>query len=179
MQLCLEDPVGNYTPLKLTDVPVQSNSSNSSKKMTSRSQSTGGGWSSSSDDEDNVLEEFSQHVSDSIDNGDNVVNDWCNREDINNLELLSTLQEVISVIEQQGDAQTAIFTIINILKTNGEEEKLFRALLLLKHLLHRGLMSVTKIDGLYSKVADRLENSSSSLIVNKARKLSLTLSALK
>ena len=60
--------------------------------MTSRSQSTGGGWSSSSDDEDNVLEEFSQHVSDSIDNEDNVVSDWCNREDINNLELLSTLQ---------------------------------------------------------------------------------------
>ena len=87
-----QDPVGNYTPLKLTDVPVQSTSSNSSKKLTSRSHSTGGGWSSSSDDEENVLEEFSQHLSDNIDNGDNVVNDWCNREDINNLELLSTLQ---------------------------------------------------------------------------------------
>ena len=80
---------------------------------------------------------------------------------------------------EQGDTQTAIFTIINILKTNEEEEKLFRALLLLEHLLHRGVMSVNKIDGLYSKVAERLENNSSNLIVNKARKLSITLTALK
>ena len=68
---------------------------------------------------------------------------------------------------------------IDILKTTEDEQKLFRALLLLEHLLHRGVMSVTKIDGLYSKVADKLENNSSHLIVNKTRKLSLTLNALK
>merc|ERR1719270_915322 len=141
-------------------------------------QSLGGGWSSSSDEEENILEEFSQHVSDSVGQGDNVVNQWCSREDINNLEILSTLQDVLSVIDQ-GESQIAIFTVINILKTTEDEQKLFRALLLLEHLLHRGVMSVTKIDGLYSKVADKLENNNSHLIVNKTRKLSLTLNALK
>ena len=87
-----QDPVGNYTPLKLTDIPVQSNSSNASKKLTSKTESLGGGWSSSSDEEENILEEFSQHVSDSLGQGDNVVNLWCSREDVNNLEILSTLQ---------------------------------------------------------------------------------------
>ena len=87
-------------------------------------------------------------------------------------------QDVLSVIDQ-GESQIAIFTVINILKTTEDEQKLFRALLLLEHLLHRGVMSVTKIDGLYSKVADKLENNSSHLIVNKTRKLSLTLNALK
>ena len=88
-----QDPVGNYTPLKLTDIPVHTNSSNASKKLTSKTESLGGGWSSSSDEEENVLEEFSQHVvSESLGQGDNVVNQWCSREDVNNLEILSTLQ---------------------------------------------------------------------------------------
>ena len=87
-----QDPVGNYTPLKLTDIPVHTNSSNASKKLTSKTESLGGGWSSSSDEEENILEEFSQHVSESLGQGDNVVSQWCSREDVNNLEILSTLQ---------------------------------------------------------------------------------------
>ena len=54
MALCLEDPVGGYTPLKLPDLPdVKSSRTRTRTLSTSR---TLGGWSSSSEDEEAVIE---------------------------------------------------------------------------------------------------------------------------
>ena len=54
MALCLEDPVGGYTPLKLPDLPdIKSSRSRTRTLSTSR---TLGGWSSSSEDEEAVIE---------------------------------------------------------------------------------------------------------------------------
>ena len=180
MALCLEDPVGGYTPVTVPDIaPPAAAAAASQHKQPPRLH---GGWSSSSEDEEEVLGEFSQHVDNTAltDNSsleNRVVNKFCD-DDINSADLLPRLQESVDVIIS-GDSQIGVFSVLNVLQSQEEEEKLFKGLLLLEYLQHENVMSPSKLHGLFSKVSDKLENSASNRVADKAVKMSLILNALR
>ena len=99
-------------------------------------------------------------------------------EDISGLEMVTRIGETVTSITS-GDAVTGVFSVFTVLQTEEDEEKLFRALLLLEHLIHKNVMSPNKIHGLYVKVSDRLAKCDSTRVADKAEKVSLILTALK
>ena len=99
-------------------------------------------------------------------------------EDISGLEIVSRIREVVTSITY-GDAVTGVFSVFSVLQTEEDEEKLFRALLLLEYLIHMNVMSPNKLHGLYVKVSDRLAKCESNRVADKAEKVSLILTALK
>ena len=180
MALCLEDPVGGYTPVTVPDIaaPAAATAASQHKQLPRPH----GGWSSSSEDEDEVLGEFSQHVdntalTDNFSLESRVVNKFCD-EDINSADLLPRLQETVDVIIS-GDSQIGVFSVLNVLQSQEEEDKLFKGLLLLEYLHHENVMSPSKLHGLFSKVSDKLEKSASNRVADKAVKMSLILNALR
>ena len=180
MALCLEDPVGGYTPVTVPDIAAPAAATAASQhKQPPRLH---GGWSSSSEDEEEVLGEFSQHVDNTAltDNSSlesRVVNKFCD-DDINSADLLPRLQETVDVIIS-GDNQIGVFSVLNVLQSQEEEDKLFKGLLLLEYLQHENVMSPSKLHGLFSKVSDKLEKSASNRVADKAVKMSLILNALR
>ena len=56
---------------------------------------------------------------------------------------------------------------------------MFKGLLLLEYLQHENVMLPNKLHGLFSKVSDKLENSASNRVADKAVKMSLILNALR
>jgi len=181
MQLCLEDPVGDYVPLQLISEPVQ----NDPKRVVTSPKPhipgrAGGGWESSSEDEDAALEEFTKKI-DAEDEGDSeesrVIQEFCCQE-IGHLEMLPRLKNIVNLLKD-GDVQRGVFTLINILQSENDQEKLLKAMLVLEHLLHHGVCSPNKLHILFAKVSDKLENSKCDEVANKAQKLSLILAALR
>ena len=99
-------------------------------------------------------------------------------EDISSLEMVTRIGEAVTSITS-GDAVTGVFSVFTVLQTEEDEEKLFRALLLLENLIHKNVMSPNKFHGLYVKVSDRLAKCESNRVADKAEKVSLILTALK
>lgn len=181
MQLCLEDPIGDYVPLQLISDPVQSDP----KKVVTTPKPhvpgrAGGGWESSSEDdnEDAALEEFTKKIDDDK-AGDSeesrVIKEFCCQE-LGNLEILPRLRNIVNLLKY-GDVQTGVFTLINILQHENDHEKLLKALLILEHLLHHGVCSPNKLQSLFVKVSERLEKSKCDEVAYKAQKISLILAA--
>ena len=102
-----------------------------------------------------------------------VFREFCDN-DVTSLELLPALNNVIRIIKT-GDVQTGVFTVINILQRSEDTEHQLRALLILEHVIHHGLMPQNKLLALYTKVSDKLTQSSCNKVANKATKLSCIL----
>ena len=92
------------------------------------------------------------------------------------LEILPRLRNIVNLLKY-GDVQTGVFTLINILQHENDQEKLLKALLILEHLLHHGVCSPNKLQSLFVKVSDRLEKSKCDEVAYKAQKISLILAA--
>ena len=95
---------------------------------------------------------------------------------LGNLEILPRLRNIVNLLKY-GDVQTGVFTLINILQHENDQEKLLKALLILEHLLHHGVCSPNKLQSLFVKVSDRLEKSKCDEVAYKAQKISLILAA--
>ena len=185
MKLCLDDPVGDYKPLVLPSPPVRAvraASSSSCLPKPHKPGRAGGGWSSSSEDEEAALEEFRTSLSEDTERGGEfkAVTQFCNEEDdVTETESHKRLQRCLSdITREEANLQTGLFCIINFLEEQEEERRLLRALLLLEHLIHRAAMAPTKIVNIFSKVQEKLVQSRSKQVSNKARKISLILAAL-
>ena len=83
----------------------------------------GGGWSASSDEEDEeeALETFTQNQTEDIsskdtDEGAAAVQEFCDDDNIVFTDMISRLRTVVNIIKN-GDVQTGVFTVINILKS--------------------------------------------------------------
>ena len=174
MQLCLEDAVGNYQPLKISD--VQSRPGTNTRHH--RPGGGGGGWSSDSEEEEEtVLDTFNNQTINTDTGESRVVGEMISDESINSVEMINRVRSVVSQI-QKNDVQAGVFSIVKILKTETDEEKLFRALLLFEYVIHVGGLPVHKLKSLFSQVNERLEKSDSSRIADKAVKTSLILTML-
>ena len=105
--------------------------------------------------------------------------EFCQSQDGELTEEYSRLQKCLTeVCGQQANLQTSVICIINILEEEQEEERLFRALLLLENLVHRAVLTPTKIVHLYNKVSEKLIQSPSKKVSTKAKKISLILTSL-
>ena len=184
MKLCLEDNVGDYKPLVLDSRPVSRQRTVSSSASAPKPHTpgrAGGGWSSSSEDEEAALEDYRTSITEEVDKEEEylAVLQFCNEEVEDMRDIHLSLEKCLSEITgAQANVQTGLFCIINILEEQTEEQRLFRALLLLEHLVHKSVLPQTKILNLYSKVQEKLVQSDSKRVATKAKKISLILAAL-
>ena len=98
--------------------------------------------------------------------------------DVSGRDIVMRIREVVSSI-CSGDLVTGVFSVFKVLQTEEDEEKLFRALLILEHLIQKNVMSSNKLHGLFAKVSDKLKKFVSNRIADKAEKISLILTELK
>ena len=60
--------------------------------------------------------------------------------DVSGRDIVMRIREVVSSI-CSGDLVTGVFSVFKVLQTEEDEEKLFRALLILEHLIQKNVMS--------------------------------------
>jgi len=191
LDLCLEDSPGEYEAIHLPQVGVNQQtpmhvSVGAHKPKAHIPGKAGGGWEDSSDEEDLTLGEFEsmQLSGEAHDESENsltkskeyaVVQEFCTNNDKSNIML--AIEEAVTKLTE-FETLNGVFCIVNILDSDNTD-KHFLALLLLEHLIHKGVVSPAKVHSVYSKVQEKLELSVDDSVAIKSKKINLILLALK
>ena len=189
LDLCLEDSTGDYEAIHLPEVSIPQNRIKYSvidKPKAHVPGRAGGGWEDSSDEEESTLGEYEsmQMSEENLEESENtltksaeyaLVQEFCTNNDKSNI--WSAIEETVTKLTE-CETLNGVFCIINVLDSDSENKQ-FRALLLLEHLIHKGVVSPAKVHTVYSKVYEKLENSGAEGVAIKAKKINLILNALK
>ena len=192
LDLCLEDSPGEYEAIHLPQIGVKQQIPRLAgvdvhKPKVHIPGKAGGGWEDSSDDDDDLtLGEFEsmQLSEEAHDESENsltksneyaVVQEFCANNDKSNI--LLAIEEAVTKLTE-FETLNGVFCIVNILDSC-DTDKHFLALLLLEHLIHKGVVSPAKVHSVYSKVQEKLELSVEDRVAIKSKKINLILIALK
>lgn len=189
LDLCLEDSTGDYEAIHLPEVGQEHKKlrhAHIEKPKAHIPGKAGGGWEDSSDDDELTLGEFEsmQLSEENLEECENtltksteyeIVQEFC--ADNDKLNIWSAIEEAVKKLTE-CETLNGVFCIINVLDSDNVT-KHFRALLLLEHLIHKGVVSPSKVHTVYSKVHEKLETSADDGVAIKAKKINLILVALK
>eukprot|EP00092_Neocalanus_flemingeri_P036041 GFUD01039241.1.p2 GENE.GFUD01039241.1~~GFUD01039241.1.p2 ORF type:complete len:409 (-),score=98.72 GFUD01039241.1:53-1279(-) len=187
LDLCLEDSTGDYEAIHLPEVSsYKVKQSVNYKPKAHVPGKAGGGWEDSSDEDESTLGEFeSMQISEeNLEESENsltksaeyeIVEEFCTNNDKANI--WSRIEGAVTKLTE-CETLNGVFCIMNVLDSDGENNQ-FRALLLLEHLIHKGVVSPSKVHTVYLKVYKKLENSDTEGVSIKAKKINLILNALK
>jgi len=189
LDLCLEDSTGNYEAIHLPEVTSLPNKINRTVRDKPKAHvpgRAGGGWEDSSDEEESTLGEYEsmQLSEENVEESDNsltksiefsIVQEFCTNNENSNI--CSFIENAVTKLTG-CETLNGVFCIINILESESGDKQ-FRALLLLEHLIHKGVVSPSKVHTVYSKVYENLESSGNEGVAIKAKKINLILIALK